>query len=324
MVNPKMPSSLSPSTISVGYSSACSRACAFGMISLSTKLRTVDRISCWMSVRSAVCARRVIARSSGTPVSVVTGEYEALRAARPGGFGHGEGTAVTVAAVRPRLLAAAVAVLLRAGCGSSSSSGTTASGTSSEPSPAQAEASREAAADPAAATDPQSAALAVALRAADLPAGWRVQANPVPDGDLSKNPSLVGICGFAFTSEAHRVAKYPVVGVDATGSAQLSSEAIAYDGSDAATTAVQELVQAFSGCPADQYTFLPAPGAEGLAENSVVFQYELTGGVTQVVVAQARGAALPVLIGEDPTTTTAAARSVATRLAALPAAAIGL
>ena len=30
------------------------------MISLSTKLLTVDRISRWMSVRSAVCARRVI------------------------------------------------------------------------------------------------------------------------------------------------------------------------------------------------------------------------------------------------------------------------
>jgi hypothetical protein len=28
---------------------------------LSTKVLTVDRISCWMSVRSAVCARRVIA-----------------------------------------------------------------------------------------------------------------------------------------------------------------------------------------------------------------------------------------------------------------------
>ena len=80
----------------------------------------------------------------------------------------------------------AAAVLL-AGCGgggSPSSSGTT----TSEPHPAQAEASREAAADPAAATDPESAALSVALRAADLPAGWTVQANPVPDGDLSDNP----------------------------------------------------------------------------------------------------------------------------------------
>ena len=257
-------------------------------------------------------------------MSVVTGEYEALRAARPGGFGHGGGTAVTVAAVRPRLLAAAVAVLLLAGCGSSSSSGSTASGTSSEPSPAQAEASREAAADPAAATDPQSAALSVALRAADLPAGWRVQANPVPDGDLSKNPSLVGICGFSFTSEAHRVAKHPVVGLDGGGTPQLTSEAIAYDGADAANTAVQELVQAFSGCPADQYTFQQPPSAEGLADNSVVFQYQLADGGTQVVVAQARGAVLSVLIGDDPATATAAGRSIATRLAALPPAAIGL
>jgi hypothetical protein len=231
--------------------------------------------------------------------------------------------------VRPRLLVLLAAVLLVAGCGSeatpsAAAATSSAAGTSAEPAPAQAEASREAAADPAAATDPQTAGLSVALRAADLPAGWTVQANPVPDGDLSDNPSLAGICGFAFTSEAHRVAKYPVVGVDGTGSAQLTSEAIAYDGADAATTAVQELVRAFSGCPADQYTFVPGPGADGLAENSVVFQYELTGGATQVVVAQARGAVLSVLIGEDPATATAAGRSIASRLAALPPAAIGL
>jgi hypothetical protein len=47
---------------------------------LSTKLLTVDRISRWMSVRSAVCAKRVNGRSFGTAVSSVTGEYEA-----PGG-----------------------------------------------------------------------------------------------------------------------------------------------------------------------------------------------------------------------------------------------
>jgi hypothetical protein len=150
------------------------------------------------------------------------------------------------------------------------------------------------------------------------------QANPVPDGDLSDNPSLAGICDFPFTSEAHRVAKYPVVGADGSGAAQVTSEAIAYDGPESATTAVQELVQAFSGCPADQYTFVPPPPADGLAENSVVFEYQLAGGVTQVVVAQARGAVLSVLIGDDPATATAAGRSIATRLAALPPPAIGL
>src|SRR4051794_37259500 len=230
MVSPKIPSSLRPSTMSVGYSSACSRACALGMISLSTKLRTVDRISVWMSVRSAVCARRAIARSSGTPVSVVTGEYGARGRRLPGGFRHGAATAVTVAAVRPRLLAAVAAVLLVAGCGSDASPSAAGTTTGPEPAPAQAEASREAAADPAAATDPAGAALSVALRAADLPAGWTVQANPVPDGDLSDNPSLAGICDFPFTSEAHRVAKYPVVGADGSGAAQVTSEAIAYDG----------------------------------------------------------------------------------------------
>jgi hypothetical protein len=231
--------------------------------------------------------------------------------------------------VRGRLLVPVAAVLLLAGCGndgSSSSSATTSSaaGTSAEPEPAQAEASREAAADPATATDAAGAALAVALRATDLPAGWKVQANPVPDGDLSDNPSLAGICSYPFTSEAHRVAKYPVVGIDGTGSAHLTSESIAYDGPDAANLALQELVQAFGSCPADQYTFVPGPSAEGLAENSVVFQYELTGGVTQVVVAQARGAVLSVLIGEDPATAATAGRAVALRLAALPPAAIGL
>src|SRR3712207_4223948 len=43
--------------------SPCSSSCACGMISLSTKLRTVDRISCWMSVRSAVCARRAMTKA---------------------------------------------------------------------------------------------------------------------------------------------------------------------------------------------------------------------------------------------------------------------
>jgi hypothetical protein len=255
-------------------------------------------------------------------VSVVTGEYGPPRAGRPGGFRHAGRAAVTVASVSLRPFLALAAAVLLAGCGGGGSSSS--SGMTSEPHPAEAEASREAAADPAAATDPQSAALSVALRAADLPAGWRVQANPVPDGDLSDNPSLAGICGFSFTSEAHRVAKFPVVGVDGSGTAQMTSESIAYDGPDAATTAVQELVQAFGGCPADQYTFQQPPGAEGLADNSVVFQYQLSGGVTQVVVAQARGAVLSVLIGEDPATATAAGRSIATRLAALPAAAIGL
>src|SRR3954468_10387994 len=48
--------------------SPCSSSCAFGMISLSTKLLTVDRISCWMSVRSAVCARRGIDLLRGSGV----------------------------------------------------------------------------------------------------------------------------------------------------------------------------------------------------------------------------------------------------------------
>jgi hypothetical protein len=237
-----------------------------------------------------------------------------------------------VTARRALLLTPLAAVLVVTGCGggSSTSAGPTAAGASTtaggsgEPAAAQAEAAAEAAADPAAAADAQNAALAVALRAADLPAGWSVQANPVPDGDVSDNPSLAGICGYEFTSETHRTAKFPVVGVDGSGTPQVTSEAISYDGAGAAGTAVQELVQAYGGCPADQYTFVPGPSADGLAPQSVVFQYELSGGITQVVIAQARGAVLSVLIGEDPATAVAAGRSIAGRLAALPAAAIGL
>jgi hypothetical protein len=238
--------------------------------------------------------------------------------------------AVTVATVHRSspLVATIVAVLLGlTGCGGSTAPSSDQSGpasSSSEPAAASAAAAAEAAADPATASTPEQAALAVALRAADLPAGWSVQANPLAAGaDLADNPSLDGICGARAGTEGHRTAKHPVVGLDATRSPQISSEAISYDSAAAAATAVQELVQAFDGCPADQYTFEPAPSADGLAADSVAVQYRLAGGGTQLVVAQARGQVLSVLIGEDPAATAAAARSIAVRIAALPAAAIG-
>src|SRR6516225_10849862 len=66
MVSPNRPSSFMPSTICAGYSSLCSRSVATGMISLSTKSRTVDRMSRWMSVRPSVWARRSMAGSLGS------------------------------------------------------------------------------------------------------------------------------------------------------------------------------------------------------------------------------------------------------------------
>jgi hypothetical protein len=223
-----------------------------------------------------------------------------------------------------------VAALTLVGCTGSTSTGTTptASG-SAEPAAASAAAAAEAAAaeaaaDPALAASPADASLALALRAADLPVGWSVQANPLSQGAaLADNPSLAGICGATVTSEVHRTIKHPVVGLDGSRVPRVSAEAIAYDSPAAAATAVQELVQALGGCPADQYTFEPGPPAAGLAEDSVVFQYRLSDGTTQVVVAQARGQVLSVLIGEDPASTAAAARAIAVRMAALPAAAIG-
>src|SRR3954453_22747637 len=58
IINPKIPSSLRPSTISVGYSSACSSSVATGRISFSTNERTAPRISVWMSLRPSVSHRR--------------------------------------------------------------------------------------------------------------------------------------------------------------------------------------------------------------------------------------------------------------------------
>jgi len=239
--------------------------------------------------------------------------------------------AVSVAAVTPRRTAVLVplaGVLLLAGCSGSSTpqaSPTTATTSSSpEPAPARAAASVEAAADPAAATDPNSAAVAVALRATDLPEGWSVQANPVPDGALAKNPSFAGICDATFASEAHRTAKHPVTGLDPQGNAALVSEAIGYDSPGSAATALAELRSAFAGCSPDELAVLPSPRVEGLANDSVVVEYDLAGGTRQEVIAQARGAVVSVLIGEDEAVAAGAARNIAVRMAALPARAIGL
>jgi hypothetical protein len=223
-----------------------------------------------------------------------------------------------------------LAALLLAGCGASGSGGGSSAtspsghaGSSAEPSPAQAQASAEAAADPAAATDARGAALAVALRATDLPAGWTVQANPVPDGDLSSAPSLAGICGGTFPSESHRTAKFPVAGLDASRQPAVVSEAISYDTADSAASALHELRDAFATCTSKDRTLVDAPRVEGLAGDFVVVEYDLAGGTRQEVIAQARGAVASILIAEDETAAAAAARAIAVRLAALPAGAVG-
>jgi hypothetical protein len=214
-------------------------------------------------------------------------------------------------------VAALVAVLLLAGCGGSSGDAPP-----GEPEPAQAEQSAAGSADPAAATSPEEAALAVALRAADLPSGWSVQANPVADGDLSDDPSLSGICGVAFASETHRTAKHPVVGLDPQGAATLVSEAIAYDTAAAGELALTELRDAFESCPADDRTLVEPPVVDDLAGTAVVARYRLADGTTQDVLAQGRGAVVSVLIAEDPAAGATAARAVAGRMAALPDAAV--
>ncbi|MBB3082964.1 hypothetical protein [Geodermatophilus sabuli] len=229
------------------------------------------------------------------------------------------GRTVGVVRVTARRAAVLTACLLLAGCGGEAADPEP----RAEPAPAEAGQSAASTADPATATTPAEAALAVALRAEDLPAGWTVQANPVADGDLSDDPSLEGICGVSFPSEAHRTAKHPVVGLDPEGTATVVSEAIAYDSADAGALALTELRDAFESCPAGDRTLVEPPAVEGLAGTVVAVRYRLADGTTQDVVAQGRGAVVSVLIAEDPAAGAAAAGSIATRMAALPAPAIG-
>jgi hypothetical protein len=231
--------------------------------------------------------------------------------------------------LRRRLPVLVAAALLLAGCGGDDggsdggAAGSTGSPTSA-PAPAQAAESAGAAIDPATVPDAESAAFAVALRATDLPAGWSVQANPVPESsDLSGNPSLEGICGVSFASEERRTIKFPVVGVDPQGAPGVASEAIAYDSAEAGALALTELRDALSACPADDRTFVDPPPIDGLADDVVVARYHLPDGATQDVVAQGRGAVVSVLIAEDPAAGAAAAQGIAQRLRALPAAAVG-
>ncbi|MGY1743997.1 hypothetical protein [Blastococcus sp. SYSU D00695] len=216
----------------------------------------------------------------------------------------------------PALLAAA---LLLGGC--AGDDGATPTGA---PAPAQAAESAAAALDPATVRNAGEAALAVSLRATDLPAGWTVQANPVPeDSDLSGNPSLQGICGVSFASEEHRVLKFPVVGLDPQGAAAVAAESIAYDGAASGALALTELRDALSACPAGDRTFVDPPAVEGLAEDVVVARYRLADGTTQDVIAQGRGAVVSVIVAEDAAAGASAAQGVAARLRALPPAAVG-
>ena len=230
------------------------------------------------------------------------------------------------------LTCAAAASLLLAGCTSdgeatpaatdsaASSPSTTSAAPPSSGDPAGG--SEEPAADPATATDPAGVGQAVALRQDDLPGGWTVQANPVPEG-AELGASLAGICDYAFTSEIRRTDKFPVIGYDTTGTSAIQSEAIAYDAADGAVLAMTELRAAFADCPSPDRTFEQGPSGEGLASDNVVVQYRLATGFTQVVIAQRRGAVLSVVVGSDPAAAADAAVEIAARLAAAPATAVG-
>ena len=73
MVSPNSPKCFMPSTMASGNASLCSSSVAYGTISLSTKVRTVARISICRSVSPAVWARRAMPVSIGVGARIRPG-----------------------------------------------------------------------------------------------------------------------------------------------------------------------------------------------------------------------------------------------------------
>jgi hypothetical protein len=95
---------------------------------------------------------------------------------------------------------------------------------------------------------PQQVVRQVVLTDADLKGG--LHATLITGGDQVKGQVTFDLCGYRYTSEAHRVARRQVGIVDAkrqfTGA---SNEVVVYDSVASATTALAELRTAFAHCP---------------------------------------------------------------------------
>ncbi len=172
-------------------------------------------------------------------------------------------------------------------------------------------------------TSPEAAVHAIALTAADLPAGWTVEKSATV-GSLDDDPTFLRLCDFEFLSELRRTAKVPVTGINPDGIAVLATEAVSYDEFDGAALALIELRGAYGNCPPDQtFTEIPTSEQAGLAEDRVVVEYTLAEGTTQTVIVQRRGSILSVVLGEARVIVFDAARKIFRRMTALTPEAAG-
>jgi hypothetical protein len=104
---------------------------------------------------------------------------------------------------------------------------------------------------------PQQVVQRVALSNADLKGGLTVSL--VKGGSVVKGQTTLGPCGYAYTSEAHRVARREVVVLTAakqpTG---IFNEVVVYDSAASAAKSLSELRTALAHCP---HTFVHESGA---------------------------------------------------------------
>jgi hypothetical protein len=119
----------------------------------------------------------------------------------------------------------------------------------------------------------------VALTTADLEGGMAVSL--AKGGSVVKGQTTLGPCGYAYTSEAHRVARREVVVVTAarqpTG---IFNEAVVYDSPASAAKSLSELRTALAHCPR---TFVhESGGSSPLVQFSRVRTQVLTGAMVKV------------------------------------------
>lgn len=106
---------------------------------------------------------------------------------------------------------------------------------------------------PSAPTGPVASALAgLVLHQADVDASLSVQ--PLQGGDQVAGETTLDICNGRFPSETLRVGRLQVVAVDDQGDTAMSTEAVAYRGSQATVQAFSELRAVAAACPKDAVT----------------------------------------------------------------------
>lgn len=95
--------------------------------------------------------------------------------------------------------------------------------------------------------DPAALVARVALTDADFSDGSRIQL--IPGGDQVRGQVTMDNCGYAFTTEAHRVARRQVAMVPgASDQIDVSNEVVAYDSAAQAAKAMQEFRRSVTGC----------------------------------------------------------------------------